>query len=74
MLKAKYDVLVRNGRERFIVVPEKEFEALRERLEDEADFRAIEESKKRNVGRPLVPLEQVKRDLGLSKRRKKRKG
>ncbi len=73
MLKTKYDVLVRNGMERFIVVPEKDFEALREQLEDEADYRVIEESKKRNAGRPLVPLEQVKRELGLSKRRKKRK-
>lgn len=73
MVKTKYDVLVRNGRERFIVVPEKDFEALRDRLEDEADFRAIEQSKKRNAGRPLIPLEQVKRELGLSKSSRKRK-
>jgi len=73
MLKTEYDVLVRNGKERFIVVPEKDYQALRDQLEDEADFRAIEESKKRNAGRPLIPLEQVKRELGFSKSRKKRK-
>ena len=73
MLKTQYDVLVRNGKERFIVVPEKDYQALRDQLEDEADVRAIEESKKRNAGRPLIPLEQVKRELGLSKSRKKRK-
>jgi len=73
MLKTQYDVLVRNGKERFIVVPEKDYQALRDQLEDEADFRAIEESKKRNAGRPLIPLEQVKRELGFSKSRKKRK-
>jgi len=73
MLKTEYDVLVRNGKERFIVVPEKDYQALRDQLEDEADFRAIEESKKRNADRPLIPLEQVKRELGLSKSRKKRK-
>jgi len=73
MLKTQYDVLVRNGKERFIVVLEKDYQALRDQLEDEADFRAIEESKKRNAGRPLIPLEQVKRELGFSKSRKKRK-
>ncbi len=67
MVKTKYDVLVRNGRERFIVIPEKDYQALREQLQDQADFRAIEESKKRNAGRPLIPFEQVKRELGLSK-------
>ena len=71
MPKTKYDVLVRNGKERFIVIPEKDYEALREQLEDEADFRAIEESKKRNVGRRLIPLEQVKRELKLPRNRRK---
>ncbi len=72
MLKTKYDVLVRNGKERFLTVPEKDFEAMRDLLEDEADFRAIEESKKRNAGKPKYTLEQIKRELGMS--RGKRKG
>lgn len=73
MQKAKYDVLVRNGTERFIVVPEKDFDALREQLEDDADFQTIEESKKRNAGKPLIPFEQVKQELALQHRRKKQK-
>jgi PHD/YefM family antitoxin component YafN of YafNO toxin-antitoxin module len=72
MLESKYDVLVRNGKERFIVVPEKDFNALREQLEDEADFRSIEASKKRNAGKPLIPFEQVKRELAAAHRRKRR--
>ncbi len=70
MQKTEYDVLVKNGRERFIVVPEKDFEALRQQLEDEADFRIIEESKKRNAGKPLIPFEQVKRELAVLHSRK----
>ncbi len=73
MLKTKYDVLVRNGRERFIVIPEKDYEALREQLEDDADFRAIEASKKRQAGSPRYTLEQVQRELGQVKSGKKRK-
>jgi PHD/YefM family antitoxin component YafN of YafNO toxin-antitoxin module len=74
MTKTKYDVLVRNGKERFVVIPEKDYEALRERLEDDADYRAIEESKKRQANSPRYTLEQVKRELGLSNGGKKRKG
>ena len=72
MLKAKYDVLVRNGRERFIVVPEREYEAMRERLEDDADFRALEASKKRQADSPRTSLQQVKRELAAAAGRKKR--
>ncbi len=73
MLKTKYDVLTRNGKEKFVVVPLKDFEALLERAEDEADFRAIEASKKRNAGKPLIPHEQVMREFGLKPSRRKRK-
>ncbi len=73
MLNTKYDVLVRNGKERFVVIPVKEYEAMRERLEDDADFRAIEASKKRQAGSSRTPLEQVKRELGLTPSKKKRR-
>jgi hypothetical protein len=73
MLKTKYDVLTRNGKEQFVVVPLKDYQALLEQVEDEADFRAIEASKKRNAGKPLIPHEQVMREFGLKSRQKKRK-
>jgi hypothetical protein len=76
--KTKYDVLVRNGTERFLVVPEKDFntmrEVMREKLQDEADFRAIERSTKRNAGKPTYTLEQIKRDLRMIRPKRKRKG
>ena len=73
MPKQKYDVLTRNGKEQFVVVPLKDYEALLEQVEDEADFRAIEASKKRNAGKPLIPHEQIMREFGLTTRPKKRK-
>ena len=69
MLKTKYDMLTRNGKEQFVVVPLKDYEALLEQLEDEADFRAIEASKKRNAGKPLIPHEEIMREFGLSTKR-----
>jgi PHD/YefM family antitoxin component YafN of YafNO toxin-antitoxin module len=74
MHKTKYDDLIRNGRERFVVIPERDYKAMQERLEDDADFRAIEASKKRNAGKSLIPHRQVMREFGLAPARKKRKG
>jgi len=45
MLRTKYDVLVRNGKERFGLTPVNENEALVERLEDEEYFRILQEAK-----------------------------
>jgi PHD/YefM family antitoxin component YafN of YafNO toxin-antitoxin module len=73
MLKNKYDLLIRNGKERFILIPEKDYTAMQERLEDDADFRAIEASKKRQSRSPRIPSDQVKRELGLVSTRPKRK-
>lgn len=73
MLKAKYDLLIRNGKERFVVIPEKDYDAMQERLEDDADFRAIEASKKRQSRSPRIPSDQVKRELGIVSGRSKSK-
>jgi PHD/YefM family antitoxin component YafN of YafNO toxin-antitoxin module len=73
MLKTKYDLLIRNGNERFILIPERDYDAMRECLEDDADFRAIEASKKRQSRSPRIPSDQVKRELGMASSRPKRK-
>jgi PHD/YefM family antitoxin component YafN of YafNO toxin-antitoxin module len=72
MFKTKYDMLTRNGKQRFVLIPVKEYQAMRDRLQDDADFRAIEASKKRQVASARTPLAQLKRELRLTPRRKKR--
>jgi hypothetical protein len=57
----------------FIVIPEKDCNAMQERLEDDADFRAIEASKKRQSRSPRIPSDQVKRELGIISGRSKSK-
>ncbi len=73
MPRTKYDILTRNGKEQFVVIPVADYKALLELTEDQADHRAIQASKKRNAGKPLVPHDQVMRDFGLSPARAKRK-
>ncbi len=70
----EYDIPIRNGKERFVVIPERDYKALREQLEDDADFRAIEASKRRGAGKPRISHEQMMRELGLTPGRGKRKG
>jgi PHD/YefM family antitoxin component YafN of YafNO toxin-antitoxin module len=73
MLQTKYDVWMRNGTEEFFVIPVKDFQAMRERLEDDADFRAIEASKKRQAKSPRTSLQQLKQELGLIQEPKRRR-
>ena len=73
-MKTKYDVLVRNGKERFVVIPEKDYQALRDRLEDEADFRDIEDSKRRQAGDRTISHAEMKRRLGMTTSRKRKAG
>ena len=72
MHKSNYDVLTRNGKEKFLVVPVKDYEALLEKLEDEADYRALVMARKANAGKPTHTLEEVKRELGMTRSGKKR--
>ena len=73
MLKTKYDVLTRNGKDRFVVIPEKDYQALLERLEDERDLRDLEAAKRRNAGKPGISHAQMLKQLGLKPSRTKRK-
>ncbi len=65
MLKTKYDVLSRDGKELFVMVPVSDYQEMLERLEDHDDLRTIDEAKIRNAGRPLIPHEQVMREFGI---------
>ncbi len=73
MLKTKYDVLTRNGKEQYVIIPVNDYKALLERIEDEEDYRILQAAKKRNAGKPTIPHEQVMRELGIKPRRLKRK-
>ena len=48
MILKKYDVILHNGKDQFVLVPQKDYEALLERLEDDRDYRDLQTAKKRN--------------------------
>ena len=66
MLKLHPEILKRDGKEQFAVIPYEEFLAIQELLEDMEDLRLIEEARANDAGEPGVPLDEVKRQLGLT--------
>lgn len=70
MPKRNYDVLTRNGKQKFFVVPVEDYQALLEKLEDEADYRALLAARRANAGKPTYTLQQLKRDLATHRPRR----
>lgn len=69
MLKLKPKFLKENGEAKFVVFSMKDYAEIREALEDAEDFRILEESKRRNAGKPTYTLAEVKRRLGITTRK-----
>jgi hypothetical protein len=66
MLKLHPEILVKNGKKQFAVLPYEEFVALQERLADAEDLLELRKAKRAERGKPSIPLAHVKRKLGLS--------
>ena len=65
MIKLHPEILRKDGKEQFAVLPYEEFLAIQELLEDADDLRAMDQAKAEDHGEPGVPLEEVKRKLGI---------
>lgn len=71
MLKLKPKFLKENGEAKFVVLTMKDYSEIREAIEDAEDYRILEESRRRNAGKPTHSLEEVKRRLGIVTRPRK---
>ncbi|WHZ15039.1 MAG: hypothetical protein OJF52_001880 [Nitrospira sp.] len=58
-------ILVKDGKKQFAVLPYEEFVLLKERLEDMEDLLDLRKAKKAEGRNHTVPLTRVKRQLGL---------
>lgn len=79
-LTPRPQILQRDGKPAFAVLPIEDYEALRERLEDLEDLALLRAAEAADRGAPGRPLRDVLRELGLSKApsrgqaRKRRRG
>ena len=66
-LKLHPEILRKDGKEQFVVLPWEEFVELQERLEDAEDVLELRKAKQEHGSAPTVPLDEAKRQLGLDK-------
>lgn len=74
MIRLHPQILKKNGRNEFVILPYAEFEAIQERLEEADDLLALRQA--REEDNPSVPgytLDEVRLRLGLTPRRKGRR-
>lgn len=69
MVKIKPEFLTKNGRREFAVLTMKDFDRVIEALEDAEDLRILREARRRNANSPTYTHEEVKRRLGLTRKR-----
>jgi hypothetical protein len=66
MLKLHPEVLRRDGKDQFVVLPYEEFVELKERLEDALDLINLREAKRTDTDEPGIPMEEVLKRFGIT--------
>ena len=59
------EILVKNGKKQFAVLPYEEFLAVQERLADAEDLLELRRAKEAEGKKRSIPLAEVKRKLGM---------
>ena len=65
MMRLHPEILVKDGKKQFAVLPYEEFMALKEQLEDMEDLLQLRQAKKAEGRKPTVSPARAKRELGL---------
>jgi hypothetical protein len=60
------EILSKNGKKEFVVLPYEEFLALQELLDDVEDLLELRAAKQESDGEPSLSLTDAKKELGLS--------
>jgi len=72
-LRLHPEVLKKNGRKEFVVLPYEEFVAIQEQLEDAEDLVGLRLAVLQDKGGPGLTVDELKARLGLSKERTRRR-
>lgn len=65
MIEVHPNILERDGKKEFAVIPYEEFENIMEALADYEDLRDLREAKESEGERPSTPLSEVREKLGI---------
>ena len=67
MIELHPEIIEKDGKKQFVILPYEEFVAIEQALADAEDLVALRDAKKEEHAALSVPLEQVVDDLGLSR-------
>jgi hypothetical protein len=67
MIELHPEILEKDGKKQFVILPYEEFVAIEQALADAADLVTLRAAKKEEHAAPTIPLEEVVDDLGLSR-------
>lgn len=65
MIELHPEILVKNGRKEFAVLPYEEFLTLQEMLEDAEDLLTLRAAKRAEQDAPIISLAQIKQEYSL---------
>jgi PHD/YefM family antitoxin component YafN of YafNO toxin-antitoxin module len=65
MIELHPEILKKNGKSEFVVLPYEEYEALQELLADYQDLLDLRDAKRKESGEASVPLHELKEQFGL---------
>ena len=65
-MKLHLEVLVKNGKKEFVVLPYEEFLVIQEKLADAEDLLTLRKAQRAESKKRSLPLAEVKKKLGLS--------
>lgn len=65
MVTVHPNFLERDGKKAFVVLPYEEFVMMEEELQEYEDLKQLRAARAEEAGQPSVPLQDVKRELGL---------
>ena len=65
MIDLHPEILRRDGKEQFVILPYEEYVALRDLIEDAEDVLALRKAKQDDSAEPGVPLDQVMKRFGI---------
>jgi len=59
------NILERDGKKAFVVLPYEEFVMIEEELQDYEDLKELRAARAAEAGEPSIPLRDAKKELGL---------
>jgi hypothetical protein len=67
MIELHPEIVEKDGKKKFVILPYEEFTAIQQALADAEDLAELRDAKKKEADAPTVPLDQAIEEVGLTR-------